>query len=69
MKIRVSYAELKSDSGFNNQRAEAEIEVTVDGGPEVVDAMFTKAWERVKREVNKQLYPVTDNNIPDDMPF
>lgn len=64
MKIRVSYAELKSGPGYNNQRAEAEIEVEVNGS---LDAAFQKAWEKVKSEVKRQLQG--DDKITDDFPF
>lgn len=58
MKIRVSYAELKSGPGYNNKKAEAEIEVDVVGD---IDKAFTRAWDKVKAEVRKQL---DDEEIP-----
>ncbi|MDE4542285.1 hypothetical protein [Thermoanaerobacterium sp. R66] len=58
MKIRVSYAELKSGPGYNNKKAEAEIEVDVAGD---IDKAFTRAWDKVKAEVRKQL---DDEEIP-----
>ncbi|HOV79540.1 MAG TPA: hypothetical protein PK728_05485 [Bacillota bacterium] len=52
MRIRVSYAELKSGPGYNHQRAEAEIEVEVNGD---LDKAFGRLWERARQEVKKQL--------------
>ncbi|AYO30831.1 hypothetical protein D2962_09585 [Biomaibacter acetigenes] len=60
MKIRVAYSELKSGPGYNNRKAEAEIEIDVTGN---LDSTFQRAWERVKSEVKRQL----DYN--DDIPF
>lgn len=64
MKIRVNYAELKSGPGYNNQRAEAEIEVEVN---DCLDSAFQKAWEKVKSEVKRQLQ--SEDNITGDTPF
>jgi len=61
MKIRVSYSELISGPGFNNRRAEAELEVTVENKSDI-DATYSKAWERVKSEVKRQLG--ADPDIP-----
>lgn len=63
MKIRVSYSELVSGPGFNNRRAEAEIEVTVEGNNEALDNAYQKAWNRVKSEVRRAL------GEPDDIAF
>ncbi|HHW03378.1 MAG TPA: hypothetical protein GXX35_11340 [Thermoanaerobacterales bacterium] len=52
MKIRVAYSELKSGPGFNNKKAEAELEVDVTGN---IDNAFQKAWEKVRAEVERQL--------------
>lgn len=63
MKIRVSYSELVSGPGFNNRRAEAELEVTVENAA-ALDGAYLKAWERVKGEVNRQLTPNSDDDVP-----
>lgn len=63
LKIRVSYAELKSGPGYNNARAEAEIEVEVQGD---INKAFDKAWAKVKQEVKRQL---GGDLIEDDTPF
>jgi hypothetical protein len=63
MKIRVCYSELVSGPGYNNRKAEAEIEVTVENKADL-DIAYQKAWERVKNEVKKQL---TGNN--EELPF
>jgi len=54
MKLRVSYSELVSGPGFNNRRAEAELEVTVENSADL-DKVYQTAWDRVKREVKGQL--------------
>lgn len=54
MKIKVSYSELKSGPGFNNRKAEAELEVEVNGD---IAKAFEKAWRIVKDEVQNQLDP------------
>ncbi len=54
MKIRVSYSKLQSDLGYNNRRAEAEIEVEVDGD---LSAQFDDAWKIVREQVERQLRP------------
>ena len=54
MKLRVSYSELVSGPGFNNRRAEAELEGTVENSADL-DRTFQMAWDRVKREVSGQL--------------
>lgn|GEM_PF-1904493 len=54
MKIRVSYAELQTGPGYNNKRAEAEIEIEVKHTGNL-DAAFENSWERVKAEVKRQL--------------
>lgn len=69
MQIRVSYSQLISGPGYNNQRAEAEITLTpedivLNGG--YVHA-FQWAWRQVRTEVQKQLGIVTaddDQDIP-----
>lgn len=61
MKIRVSYSELVSGPGFNNRRAEAELEVTVENNSNL-DATYKKAWDRVKGEVKRALG--TDHDVP-----
>ena len=66
MKIKVSYSELVSGPGFNNRRAEAELEITVEGGFENLDKAYNKAWEKVKSEVKRQLSSPNNN---DDLPF
>ncbi len=63
MKIRVSYSELKSGPGYNNQKAEAEIEMEVHGD---LNRAFDKAWQKVKTEVKRQLEPII--NV-DELPF
>ncbi|KUO75547.1 MAG: hypothetical protein APF81_27400 [Desulfosporosinus sp. BRH_c37] len=65
MKIRVSYSELVSGPGFNNRRAEAELEVTVENKADI-EGTYKKAWERVKSEVKRQLTISNDN---DEVPF
>ncbi|MDQ7095968.1 hypothetical protein REC12_20445 [Desulfosporosinus sp. PR] len=62
MKIKVSYSELVSGPGFNNRRAEAELEVTVENNHNL-DAVYQKAWDRVKGEVKRQL------GANEDIPF
>ncbi len=57
MKIKVSYSELKTGSGYNNQRAEAEIEldetdIQINGG---ADLAFRKIWKEVRRQVRLRL--------------
>ena len=42
MKIRVVYSELVSGPGFNNRRAEAELEVTVEN-PSALESAYHKA--------------------------
>ncbi len=70
MKIRVSYSELKSGPGYNNQRAEAEIEMEVHGD---INQAFDETWQIVKTEVKGQLQPVINDLDPDiidnDLPF
>ena len=63
MKIKVSYSELKSGPGYNNQRAEAEIEVEVQGD---MNQAFDEAWQIVRTEVKRQLEPII--NV-DELPF
>jgi len=63
MKIRVSYSELVSGPGFNNRRAEAELEVTVENAA-ALDSTYQKAWERVKGEVRQALNKDNDEDIP-----
>jgi hypothetical protein len=64
VKIRVSYSELKTEPGFRNKRAEAEIEVEVNGREDIAVA-YDKAWGIVKNEVRKQL----DRSDSEDLPF
>lgn len=63
MKIRVSYAELKTGPGYNNQRAEAEIEVDVFDVNDI-DIAYRRAWDRVKKEVEKQLFQDSKDSLP-----
>ncbi len=62
VKIRVSYSELKSGPGYNNRKAEAEIEIEVSDGN--IDRAYQKAWDRVISEVHRQL-----DRPGDDIPF
>lgn len=70
MQIRVSYSQLISGPGYNNQRAEAEITLT----PEDIVLndgyvyAFQWAWRKVKAEVHEQLGIVPDKH-DDDIPF
>jgi metal-dependent amidase/aminoacylase/carboxypeptidase family protein len=67
MKIRVSYAELKSGPGYNNQRAEAEIELEVRGD---IEKTYDQAWALVKRQVKAILNPeIKQPPIDDGLPF
>lgn len=66
MKIRVNYSELISGSGFNNRRAEAEIEVTVENKADI-GVTYQKAWKLVTSEVKKQLGQEQDKD--DGIPF
>lgn len=59
MRIRVSYAELKSGPSYNHRRAEAEVEVEVNPGTSL-DAAFDRAWKVVRNEVGKQLVDRSD---------
>jgi len=61
MKIRVSYSELVSGPGFNNRKAEAELKVTVENKADL-DVTYSKAWDRVRSEVRRQLG--SDPDIP-----
>ena len=66
MKIKVSYSELKTCGGYNNKRAEAELEldetdIQMNGG---ADSAFRKAWKEVKRQVRVRL-----ENDSDEIPF
>ena len=67
MKIRVSYGETRSDGNYNNRRAEAEIEVSVEG--QALEDVFNRAFKRVKQEVKKQLDQGQETSILDDLPF
>jgi hypothetical protein len=60
LKIRVSYSELKSVPGYNNRKAEAEIEIEVVD-PKKLDESFQWAWGKTKSEVSRQL---GDEEIP-----
>lgn len=67
MKIRVSYAELKSGPGYENKRAECSIELEVNGD---LNTTFEKAWKRCKKEVANQLSDKQTELFPDeDIPF
>ena len=66
MKIRVSYSKLQSGPGYNNQSAEAEIEVEVDGD---LRTQFDDAWKVVREQVERQLRPEEVKPIEDEMPF
>lgn len=62
MKIRVSYSELKSGPGYNNRRAEAEIEmdqtdIQINGG---IDTAFDRIWQKAREEVKRQMGYSTD---------
>lgn len=63
MKIRVNYSELVSGPGYSNRRAEAELEVDVKDESELSEAL-NKAWLRVKEEVNRELRPLPDDELP-----
>jgi len=67
LKIRVSYGETRSDGNYNNRRAEAEIELSVEG--QSLDNAFDRAFRRVKQEVKKQLDQSQETSIVDDLPF
>ncbi len=60
MRIRVCYSELRSES-FNNKKAEAEIEVEVNGD---IREAFDKAWIIVKDQVERQLKGETSFEPP-----
>jgi len=64
MKIKVNYSELISGPGFNNRKAEAELELTVEGGFEGLGKAYSKAWGIVKDEVAKQLQKQSEDVIP-----
>lgn len=68
MKIRVSYGETRSDGNYNNRRASAEIEITVEG--QSLDDAFDRAFRRVKKEVRKQLDQGREDSVTEDsFPF
>lgn len=62
MRIKVSYSELKSTSDYGNRKAEAELEIEVNGD---INEAYTKAWQKVRSEVKKQFEP----NYHEDLPF
>lgn len=63
MRIRVSYAELKSGPGYNHRRAEAEIELEVHGD---IEKAYNQAWALVKHQVKSVLEekPTPFNDAP-----
>lgn len=63
MKIRVSYSELVSGPGFNNRKAEAEIEIEVPMDKNL-PGVYDRAFALVKREVRKQLDAKSDDDLP-----
>jgi len=64
MKIKVNYAELKSGPGYNHKRAEAEIEMDVNGD---LSMTFDSLWQRAKAEVKRQLEDRPP--VMEDVPF
>lgn len=73
MKIRVAYSELKSDQGFNNRRASAEMEIEVIPGVthDDINTAFVDSFEEVIRQVKDQLiYTGPETSSPsEDTPF
>lgn len=62
MKIRVRYSEFINSLTLGDRGAEAELEIEVENLADL-DFAYSRAWDRVRREVKKQLA------IDDDMPF
>lgn len=68
MKISVSYSELETGSGYSNRKAEAALEVEVNGGN--LKAAYDKAFKVVKNQVAVQLGKVPKEEIVfEDLPF
>ncbi len=52
MRIRVSYAELKSSLNYNHKLAEAQVELEVHGD---IEKAYSQAWALVQRQVKSVL--------------